>query len=194
MRTLIQAITDCGDLAILLPVACVLTLWAALIRKQALIIWWLIALAVCIGGIGILKIYFFACPPLSDLHSPSGHTGLSTLVYGTLTLAVARTMQDWRRWLAVMAGALFIGCIAVSRIVVQAHSIPEVVLGSLLGLLALSLFLRAYLRDTPTKTYLAPLVTISVMLVVLLNGHEVRAEELLHHIAIYLNIASECRA
>jgi membrane-associated phospholipid phosphatase len=194
MRTLIQAITDCGDLAILLPVACVLTLWAALIRKHAIFVWWLVALALCIGGTGILKIYFFACPLLSDLHSPSGHTSLSTLIYGTLTLAVARTMQDWRRWLAVIAGAMFILCIAVSRIVVQAHSIPEVLLGSVLGLVALSLFVAAYLRDTPTKTYLAPLMTISVMLVILLNGHELRAEEFLHRIAIYLNVASGCRA
>jgi membrane-associated phospholipid phosphatase len=194
MRTLIQAITDCGDLAILLPVVCVLTFWAALIRKRTVFAWWLIALALCIGGTSILKIYFFACPPLSDLHSPSGHTSLSTLVYGTLTLAVARTMQGWRRWLSAIAGALFIVCIAVSRVIVQAHSIPEVLLGSALGLLALSLFVAAYLRDTPTQTYLAPLVAASAMLVVLLNGHELRAEELLHHIAIYLNIASECRA
>jgi len=194
MSTLIEAITDCGDLAILLPVACVLTLWAALIRKQAIFKWWLVALALCIGGTGILKIYFFACPPLSDLHSPSGHTSLSTLVYGTLTLAAARTMQDWRRWLVVIAGAMFIVAIALSRIVVHAHSIPEVLLGSALGLVALSVLVAAYLRDTPTKIYLAPLVTISVMLVVLLNGHELRAEEFLHHIASYLNIASECGA
>jgi membrane-associated phospholipid phosphatase len=194
MNTLIQAITDCGDLAILLPVACVLTLWVALICNRAVFAWWLIALALCIGGTGILKIYFFACPLLADLHSPSGHTSLSTLVYGTLTLAVARTMQDWRRWLSAIAGTMFIACIAVSRVVVQAHSIPEVVLGSALGLVALSVFVTAYLRDTPTKTYLAPLVAVSAMLVVLLNGHELRAEEFLHHIAIYLNIANECRA
>lgn len=194
MSALIQAITDCGDLAILLPIAGVLTLWSALIRKHAIFKWWLVALALCIGGTGILKIYFFACPPLSDLHSPSGHTSLSILIYGTLTLAIARTTQDWRRWIVVIAGAMFIVSIAVSRIVVQAHSIPEVLLGSILGLVALSLFVVAYLRDTPTKTYLPPLITISVMLVVLLNGHELRAEEFLHRIAIYLNIASACSA
>jgi membrane-associated phospholipid phosphatase len=194
MTTLIQAITDCGDLAILLPVACILTLWAALTRTQAVFTWWLVALAVCAGGTGILKIYFFACPPLSDLHSPSGHTSLSTLVYGTLTLAVASSVQDWRRWLAAIAGSVFIVAIAVSRIIVQAHSIPEVLLGSIIGLIALSLFVAAYLRNRPTKPYLAPLVTVSVMLVVLLNGHELRAEEFLHHIATYLNISSGCRA
>ena len=194
MNTLVQTITDCGDLAILLPVTCVLTLWAALIGKRGVFNAWLVALTLCIGGTAILKIYFFACPPFSDFHSPSGHTSLSTLVYGSLTLVVARSLANWRRWLAVLAGASFIACIAISRIIVHAHSIPEVLLGSLLGLAALSLFASAYLRDTPTKTYLVPLIAISAMLVILLNGHELRAEEFLHRIANYLNIASRCRA
>jgi membrane-associated phospholipid phosphatase len=194
MDTIIQVITDCGDLAILLPIACVLTVWAALVGARGIFKWWLAALAICVGGTGLLKIYFFACPPLANLHSPSGHSSLSTLVYGTLTLAVASSMQDWRRWLAVIAGALLVFAIAVSRIVVHAHSIPEVILGSILGLVALSLVVTAYLREAPTKTYLAPLVTVSVMLAILLNGHELRAEELLHHMAVYLNIARECRA
>ena len=37
----------------------------------------------------LLKIAFYACPPADDMHSPSGHTGLSTLVYGAITLAAA---------------------------------------------------------------------------------------------------------
>ena len=194
MNTLIHAVTDCGDLASLLPIACVLTLWSALIGKHGILKGWLAALALCIGGTAILKIYFFACPLFSDIHSPSGHTSLSTLVYGTLTFVVARALGDWRRWVAVLAGASFIACIAISRVIVEAHSIPEVLLGSVLGLAALFLFAAAYLRDTPTKAYLAPLITISAMLVILLNGHELRAEEFLHHIATYLNIASRCSA
>jgi membrane-associated phospholipid phosphatase len=194
MNSLIHAVTDCGDLAILLPVACVLTLWAALIGKHGILKGWLAALALCIGGTAILKIYFFACPPLSDLHSPSGHTSFSMLVYGTLTFVAARTLADWRRWLVVLAGASFVACIAISRIIVRAHSIPEVLLGSVLGLAALLLFAAAYLRDTPTKAYLVPLITVSAMLVILLNGHELRAEEFLHRIATYLNIASNCSA
>ena len=193
MRALIQAITDCGDLAILLPIAAVLTGWVLLIDKPGIIKGWFVALALCIGGTGILKIYFFACPPLSDLHSPSGHTSLSTLVYGSLTLAVAASLTDWRRWLMVAAGTIFVVGIGISRIILQAHSIPEVLLGSVLGIAALSVFVAAYVRDGATARYLAPLITVSVMLVIFLNGHELRAEELLHRIATYLNLASSCR-
>ncbi len=175
-----------------MPIAAVLTGWALFIGKPSVVKGWLAALALCVGGTGILKIYFFACPPLTDLHSPSGHSSLSTLVYGTLTLAVAAGLKDWRRWLVVFAGTMFVIGIGISRVVVHAHSIPEVLLGSVLGMGALSLFVLTYLRDIPTRTYLGPLVTVSVMLVILLNGHELRAEELLHHIANYLDLVSSC--
>ena len=192
MNTVIRAITDCGDLAILLPLAAVLTGWVLLVRKPGILKVWLAALALCIGGTAILKIYFFACPPLSDLHSPSGHTSLSTLVYGTLTLAIAANLKDWRRWLVVIAGTMFVVSIGVSRIIVQAHSIPEVLLGSVLGIGALSVFVVTYLGDVPARTYIGPLITVSVIVVILLNGHELRAEEFLHRIANYLNLANSC--
>ena len=36
---------------------------------------------------------------------------------------------------------------------------------------------------------LPPLIVVCAMLMVLLNGHELRAEEFLHHIAVYFNVA-----
>lgn len=194
MIAFVHTLTNCGDLAVLLPLAGVFTVWIALIRQPGTLMWWLAALALCIGVTGILKIYFFACPPLSDLHSPSGHTSFSTLIYGALTLAVATTLRGWRQTTVVGMGALFIAAIGVSRIIVQAHSIPEVLLGSVIGGLALALFGAGYLRKPPSRTFLAPLLVICAVTIILMNGHELRAEEMLHRIAIYLNIAGGCRA
>jgi membrane-associated phospholipid phosphatase len=176
MMALIQALTNCGDLAVLLPLAGVLTLWMLLTRQPHLVLWWLVALAICIGTTGILKIYFFACPPLSDLHSPSGHTSFSILIYGSLIVAVASDVAGWRRIVAIGSGAAFVIGIAVSRILVEAHSIPEVLLGSVIGATALYIFARDYRREPPATILLPPLVVICAMLIVLLNGHEVRAE------------------
>jgi membrane-associated phospholipid phosphatase len=184
----IRALTDCGDLAVLLPLIGVLTLWIVLTRRSRLVLWWLIALAICIGVTGVLKIYFFACPPLSDLHSPSGHTSLSILVYGGLTVAVASAASGWRRIAVIAVGASFVTGIAVSRILVEAHSIPEVLLGSLIGAAALYVFARDYSREPMATAFLPPLVAVCTMLVMLLNGHEVRAEEFLHQIALYLAV------
>jgi hypothetical protein len=95
---LIQVLTDFGDLAVLLPLAAVVTLWSLAVRQPIAVFGWLVALGLCISGTAVLKIYFFIFPPVTDLHSPSGHTSLSTLVYGALTLAVAAAFTGWRRW------------------------------------------------------------------------------------------------
>jgi len=150
-------------------------------------VWWLAAAALCVGSTGFLKIYFFVCPPLSDLQSPSGHTSLSTLVYGTLTFAVAVASTGWRRYAAIGAGILFVGGIGISRILIHAHSIPEVMLGSIMGLVALAFFAYEYWRYRPLQPRLQPLLVICVLVMVLLNGQQLRAEDLLHAIGIYLS-------
>ena len=188
MMAFIRALTNCGDLAVLLPLAGVMTLWVLLIRQPRMMLWWLVSLAICIGATGILKIYFFACPPLPDLHSPSGHTGFSILIYGGLTVAVASAAIGWRRIVTIGIGAAFVIGIAVSRVVVEAHSIPEVLLGSVIGAIALYVFARDYRREPPATILLPPLIVVCAMLIVLLNGHQLRAEDFLHRIAVYFNV------
>lgn len=189
MMAFIETLTDFGDLAVLLPLAAVVTLWLLAIRQRVTAVWWLAAAALCMGSTAILKIYFFVCPPLNDLHSPSGHTSLSTLVYGTITIAIAAASVGWQRYAAIAAGAIFISGIGISRVVVQAHSIPEVVLGSIIGLVALALFTKQYWPHRPSEPRLRPLVLICALFMVLLNGQQLRAEDLLHAIGIYLNNA-----
>jgi membrane-associated phospholipid phosphatase len=146
------------------------------------------------GGIAILKIYFYACPPLADLRSPSGHTALSFLVYGALSLVVAVESRGWRRYLTLVLGGGFIAAIAVSRIVVRAHSMIEVIAGSAIGLVALAIFALTYRRNRPADVSLRPLVISSILLMFLLNGQELRAEEFLHGIAVLLNVSGRACA
>jgi len=109
---MLRTLTDFGDLALLLPLAVIVTVWLVAIHQLRALVWWLAALALCMGVTAVLKIYFFVCPPLADLHSPSGHTSFSTLVYGALTLAVAIAVSDWKRVAVLLAGAAFIMAIA----------------------------------------------------------------------------------
>jgi hypothetical protein len=53
----------------------------------------------------LLKIAFHACPPADNIHSPSGHTSLSTLVYGALTLVSATAWPGLHRVLVIAGGA-----------------------------------------------------------------------------------------
>ena len=189
MIVLVNVVTNFGDLAVLLPMMVVMTLWLIALGRPLTVVWWFVALAFCISVTAILKVSFFVCPPLSDLHSPSGHTSLSTVVYGSLTLAVAANFIGWRRVAITSAGAVFIVGIGISRILLQAHSIDEVVAGSVIGAAALALFGPQFWRHRPADLQMRPLVVVSVLLAVMLNGQNLRAEDTLHAIGVYLNHA-----
>jgi len=189
MMAFINRLTDLGDLAVLLPLAAAVTLWLLTIRQPRIVIWWLVAIGLCMGSTAVLKIYFFVCPPMTNLHSPSGHTSLSTLVYGALTVAIAAALTGWRRFAAAAVGGIFIVGIGISRVLVEAHSIPEVVLGSVIGSIALALFASQFWSRRPAEPWLWPLVVACAFLMALLNGHDVSVEDLLHAIGIYLNHA-----
>ena len=84
MRAWLIALTGFGDTAVLTPLAAVMLLWLLFMRSPRGAAWWAIT-----GMTALLKVSFYGCPPTPDLHSPSGHTSLSTLVYGAMTLVTA---------------------------------------------------------------------------------------------------------
>ena len=52
-------------------------IWLLLYSSRAALSW-VLALGFCVGLTALLKIVFYGCPPVGDMHSPSGHTSLST--------------------------------------------------------------------------------------------------------------------
>jgi len=82
MRAWLVALTGFGDTAVLMPLAAVMLLWLLVMRSPRGAVWWAITVAFCVGMTALLKVSFYGCPPTPDLHSPSGHTSLSTLVLG----------------------------------------------------------------------------------------------------------------
>jgi membrane-associated phospholipid phosphatase len=193
INPLIEFITNFGDLAVLLPLIVVVAVWLLVVRGLRPALWWLVAVAFCAGGTAFLKVFFYACPPVADLRSPSGHTSLSALVYGTLTAAVVFEARGWQRQLAAIAGGLFVLAIAFSRLALDVHSPAEVVLGLLLGLASLALFLSPYARSHTAPLPVHWLIVCVLLFMILLNGRELRAEEFLHAISAYFNVATVCR-
>ena len=88
-QSVLLSITNLGDLAVLLPITLVLFIWLLSRPLRLKAVWWAAAVSLCIGGTALLKVIFFVCPPFADLQSPSGHTNLSTLVYGALAMIIA---------------------------------------------------------------------------------------------------------
>lgn len=189
-------LTDFGDLAILLPLSVAILVWLFWARPWQAAVWWMVGLALCIGGIGLLKMYFFACPTFAPVRSPSGHTGFAVLVYGAIAGFLALRAQGWVRGLSLAAGMALIAGIALSRLALGAHNAPEVVIGSAIGVLALGLFLHGYRDIRPQPIPTRPLLLLVVIIVALLHGRELHAEEMLQALGLYLKAgtgAAICR-
>ena len=183
-----NALTDFGDLAMLLPLAAVMLVWLIAQRQPRGLLGWAGAVALCCGVTAVLKIYFSGCAVSTELQSPSGHTSFSILVYGGIALVVAAHSTGWQR-LMVLAGATgLVGGIAVSRILLGAHSPLEVVLGMAIGSTAVAVFAWAYLSRRPAGLALRPLLVTLILLAVLLHGQELHAEEMLNAIGRYLRL------
>jgi membrane-associated phospholipid phosphatase len=185
MTAWLVALTDFGDLAVLIPVSAVILIW--LVRNSSRAApRWILALSLCIGLTALLKIAFHACPPADNMHSPSGHTSLSTLVYGALTLVSATAWPGPHRVFVIAGGAGLILAIGVSRLLLDAHSVAEVGLGLVIGAVSLAIFSREYLQAPTTKMW--SLLVVAGVLALGLHGRELHAEQFLHRLTGYLPV------
>jgi membrane-associated phospholipid phosphatase len=181
-------LTGFGDLAILIPISAAILLWLLAVGAPAAALRWLVAVGFCMGGIGVLKIYFLACPAGDALQNPSGHSGSAALVYGALVALLSAQLEGRARLALRVAGGLFIAGIALSRLALQAHTLVEVVLGLLIGLAALAFFLRDNPGRGVPRLSLRSLSMALVALLLLLQGHQLRAEGLLHKLGTHLKV------
>jgi membrane-associated phospholipid phosphatase len=182
------ALTDFGDLAVLMPLAVAMLAWLRLYFSRAAQRW-VLALGSCVGLTALLKVVFYECPPLGDMHSPSGHTSHSTLIYGGITLVAATAWSGPRRLLVIGGGAGLILAIGVSRLLLNAHSVAGVGLGLVIGIFSLALFSHQYLQGPIAKVW--PLLVAAGVLVSILHGRELHAEQFLQRTTGYVPI--HCR-
>ena len=146
MQNLWTFVTDFGDSAVTLPLGAltVIFLLASGWRRGAFA--FLLAIGSAGLAIGLLKLLLVSCGrPLvgASLTDPSGHVAMSTATYGSLALALGRSLPiRLRPWL-VAAAALLVAGIAVSRVLLLAHSPAEVAVGLVVGILSTLLFRAA---------------------------------------------------
>jgi len=187
-----SALTDFGDVAIILPLSLVVLAWLLYNGSRQAAALWLIVVGFCVGLTAFLKVYLYICPPASDLVSPSGHSSFSVLIYGAIAVIIAAEQRGWLRALILVSGAILFLGIAGSRVWVKAHSVPEVVIGTSIGIATLTLFANGYLRSRTEEKRLRPLIVSTIIVIAVLYGQELRAEALLHAISRYLLLSSVC--
>jgi len=146
--------TRLGEAQILLPAllaACALLVW----RGGARFAWvWLVAIAASTLLTTASKVAFIGFGwgwPGLDFTGISGHAMFAAAIWPPLLWLCAQPLPPrWRvaGWLAGAALALLVG---VSRLVVHAHSLSEVVAGALLGGAVSALLLWAVAQSSPRR-------------------------------------------
>jgi len=199
LRPLTIFVTSFGGQAVILPILLLVTLILLVSGQRRAAFWWAFSVVLVLGLVLVAKIAFIPCGgylPGLDLRSPSGHAGASMAVYGGLAVLVARLART-----QALAGlALFCGfgvalAIAVTRVVLGAHTPSETVLGGAIGLLApVLLASRQDLFVRPVRLKWIWLLVAPVIVVALLHGVELGAESVIEHVARQLNaVLGVCR-
>jgi membrane-associated phospholipid phosphatase len=172
-------LTDFADQAVILPLVLAVSIALACQgwRRGALV--WLGAVGATFAVMLGLKLAFLACSPVfgpMDIRSPSGHVAAATVVAGGLAALLTRRPAS-----ILPVAALAASVIGISRLVLGAHSLPEVGLGALVGLAGAAALIR--LAGDPPRLRLAPLVPPIVLVFALFHGLHLPAEAAIRHTA-----------
>jgi membrane-associated phospholipid phosphatase len=173
-------LTDFADQAVILPLVLAVAVALAVQgwRRGASV--WLAVVASVFFATVVGKIMFLACSPLFgpiDVHSPSGHVAAATVVTGGLAAMLTR-----RRASILPAAVLAAAVIGVSRLVLGMHTLPEVIIGAMIGLAGAVALLR-FAGPPPPRLRAVPLALVVVVVGAVFHGWHLPAEAAIRHTA-----------
>jgi len=179
-------ITDFGDSAVTVPLALLVFCFLFAAGQRRLTLGWVLAIGGSAVVIGALKIVFGACGhELTQVHliSPSGHTAMSTAVYGSLAPLIGARLPSGPRRTVLIAAAVAIVGIALSRVALHDHSRSEIALGFVVGVGAVAVFRVALSRQAAPVLPLGWLLLSGGILVVVMHGTRWMIEPAVHRLA-----------
>jgi membrane-associated phospholipid phosphatase len=190
-------ISDFADQAIVLPLAVGTALLLAISGWRRGAFAWTAAIGSTLGVILLLKLSFFACDHIAGAAmggNPSGHTAAAAAVYGGLAgITTAAILKETRYalWCAVGVGASIAVLIGQSRLTLDKHSVVEVVVGGAIGVGGAASFVGLAGR-TPPAVPIWPMVAAGLIVVGLLHGARLSAEDTIRSVAALLWPTWQC--
>jgi membrane-associated phospholipid phosphatase len=179
-------VTDCGDSAVTVPLALLTLVFLIGAGARRIARGWVLAIGGCAVAIALLKLVFGACGqriPLGHIVSPSGHTAMSTAIYGSLSLLVAAGLAPRRRIAVYAAASVAIIGIALSRVVLHEHNLPEVATGWVVGAGAIAFFRSSLRPENIPAVPLGWLLLCGVLLIAVMHGTRWMIEPAVHRLA-----------
>lgn len=143
-----QTITHLGASGLLLPIIALLAVALWQTGQQASLRFWLAGIAIAVFLTLASKIAFMGWGiglRALDFTGISGHTVLATAVLPMLFAVAARNVR-----LGLAMGGLGAVLVGISRLVLNMHSLSEVLAGWALGALVVWIATRAWRADAPT--------------------------------------------
>lgn len=173
-------LTDFADQAVVLPLVAAMAVVLAMQGWRRGAVVWLAAIGATFGLMLALKLIFLGCGSVFGpvaMRSPSGHVAAAAVLSG----GVAAIYGCRRRTILIVVALAAIG-IGLTRIGLQFHSWPEVVLGGVVGMagaLALARF-----AGPPPVLRLRPMILTATLVLALFHGRHLEAEVAIRHAAI----------
>ncbi|HEB95882.1 MAG TPA: phosphatase PAP2 family protein [Sedimenticola thiotaurini] len=184
---LMVVFTGLADLEVILPLFLVVLGYLLWRRQRPGALHWLAAGAFCLVAVPLLKHGFGISRPgvvagtAGSYAFPSGHTLWAVVIYGYLSVMVARATPSRWRWLPYSLAAMLVLAVALSRLYLGVHWLSDV-LGSLtLGLAWVAALGIAYYRHCDGERRALPLSLVAgttLAAAVLLQGLTLHQQKL----------------
>ncbi len=175
--------TRLADIGVIYPLSIGLLIFLLTTGHRRTAGYWLAAVLFCLIASPLLKFGLHIARPEIVIHSPysfsfpSGHTLWAMVLYGFLSVLIARPLSDRWRWLPYTMAGLLILSVALSRLYLGVHWFSDVAGSITLGLAWVSLLGLAYHRHAAKATNWRSLSLASITILVIAFGVESR----LHH-------------
>ncbi len=181
-------VTQLGNALWLMPAAAILALWLWFSGSRRLALCWAAGFAGAIALVLGSKIAFLGFGignKALDFTGISGHATVATAVFTMLLYVWPRTRSSWVTRLAVVAGLLIGVAVGVSRLVLRAHSVSEVVAGCALGagVAVAAILLGRHLRQPAPHRWIAVAVLV-VLLVAPQMPQRLQSHDIVEQLAL----------
>ena len=147
---------------------------------------WLAVVGGAFAAILVLKLVFGVDPALGrgfDIHSPSGHTASASAAYGGLAVLIFGAPAG------IVVSILTAVVVGYSRLALDMHSVPEVIIGGAVGIAATILFAGRMPRLSPASATV--LAALAALLLVIDHGNRAQIEPVLRHVEAHLRLSLE---
>jgi membrane-associated phospholipid phosphatase len=186
---MLQFITDFGDTALLLPAALLVLGYLVYLRARASVVAWVGAFTACGAMTALLKVGFMACGeriPSLNVYTPSGHTSVATTFYVAMGMLISRNKSPSLGLTLIGGAAGLAAAIAVSRVLLEAHTGGEVLIGLFIGVVCVTWFATKYYGTPQPALPITPALGLLVVLALFAHGQRLSQESWLKAVAHYL--------